>query len=116
MGRLIKINGVVIPTPSEFTVGHQDLVKAERNARGNMVMDFIARKVKLEFVWSHLTQQAAKTIFDAIDPPFFTVEYPDPQKGIRTLTFYKGDRKVPMLIYRNGVPFWQDVGFNVIER
>lgn len=114
---MIKINGVEIPTPSEFLVGHQDISKAERNAKGNMIMEIIATKVKLEMSWAYLTQPEAQALFAAVAPTFFNVEYPDPVTGTRrTLNFYKGDRKIPMLIYKNGVPYWKDVAFNVIER
>ena len=36
---LIIIDGVEIPAPSEYSVGIQDISKAERNANGTMIID-----------------------------------------------------------------------------
>lgn len=114
---MIKVDGVVLPTPSEFKVNIQDLSKAERNARGTIIIERIATKRKLEFVWSYLTKEQLQLILNAVSPVFFEVEYPDPQTGeMRRGTFYAGDRGVPMLDFKNGVPRYKDLRFNVIER
>lgn len=114
---MIKIDGVEIPTPSDFRVGHQDILKAERNAKGTLIAEFIARKVKLEFSWRYLTNAEMQLVLNAIDPLFFTVEYPDPKEnGMKTLTFYKGDRNVAALDYIDDQIRWKDFKFDVIER
>ena len=45
---MIRINGVTIPTPSDYSVGIMDLSQAERNANGTMIIERIATKRKLE--------------------------------------------------------------------
>lgn len=114
---LIRINGVDIPTPSDYTPGIQDLVKAERNANGTMIIERITTKRKLEMTWKYLSAADLSTILNAISEVFFTVEYWDAQdNAMKTGTFYVGDRKAPMLDFKNGVPRWKDIAFNFIER
>lgn len=114
---LIKINGVEIPTPSDLSVGIQDISKAERNANGTMIIERIATKRKLELSWKYLSKEGLSTILNLISPVFFTVEYIDPQdNGIRTGTFYSGDRNCGMLSFINGIPKYKDVKFNLVER
>lgn len=113
---LIKINGVEIPTPSEYNVGIQDISNAERNANGTMIIERIATKRKIELGWSYLTKDEISRILNAVSPVFFTVQYLDPQQGVKTGTFYCGDRGIPMLIFNNGIPRYKDIKFNLIER
>ena len=114
---MIKIDNVQMPTPSSFNVGIQDLSKAERNARGTLIMERIATKRKLEFSWKYLTREDLQTLLNAVSPVFFTVEYPDPvTNAVRSGTFYAGDRSMGALDYQNGQIRWVDVKFNVIER
>lgn len=114
---MIRINGVQIPTPSSFIASIEPLVKAERNARGTMIMEHIADKRKLEMTWTYLTPGELQQLLNAVSGTFFTVQYPDPQTGsTRTGTFYAGPRSVGALSYQNGQMRWKDVKFNVIER
>jgi hypothetical protein len=115
---MIKIDDVLIPTPSEFKVGIQDLSQAERNAAGTIIIERVRGGVrKLEMSWKHLSASDLQQLLSAVSPVFFTVEYPDPLTGsARTGTFYVGDRSVGSLNYLNGQPRWIDCKFNVIER
>lgn len=114
---LIKINGVAIPTPSDLSVGIQDLSKAERNANGTMIIERIATKRKLEVSWAYLERAKLSQVLNAVSPVFFSVEYMDPQtNAMKTGTFYSGDRKCGMVDFKNGVPRWKDVSFNLVER
>ncbi|MFS8540752.1 MAG: hypothetical protein LOD89_01500 [Tissierellales bacterium] len=109
---MIKIDGVELPTPSEYTVGIQDLSKAERNARGTMIIERIATKRKIELSWKYLTREQLSQVLNLVAPVFFTVEYIDPQENKRkTGVFYCGDRSVSALDYRNGEIRWKDIKF-----
>ena len=113
---LIKINGVEISTP-DCTPNIMDINKMERNARGDMIGERITTKRKLELSWKFLRQQELSQILNLVAPLFFQVEYVDPQEGgLKTGTFYAGDRSCPMLSFTNGVPLYKDVKFNIIER
>lgn len=114
---LIKIEGVDIPTPSEYSVGIQDISKAERNANGTMIIERIATKRKIELSWNYLSKEQLAQVLNAVSGVFFQVTYVDPQdNATRTGTFYAGDRKCGMIDFRDGVPRYKDVSFNLIER
>jgi hypothetical protein len=114
---LININGVAIPTPSDYVPGILDISKAERNANGNMIIERIATKRKLELGWKFMNQQNMSLILNAISPVFFTVDYFDAQLGaMKTGTFYSGDRNPPAFRFINGVLEYKDVKFNLIEK
>jgi len=117
MASLIKINGVEIPAPSEYSVGIQDISKAERNANGTMIIERVATKRKIELSWKYLSKEQLAQVLTAVSNVFFQVTFIDPQdNATRTGTFYCGDRKAGMLDYKNGVPRYKDVQFNLIER
>ncbi len=114
---LIIIDGVEIPAPSEYSVGIQDISKAERNANGTMIIERVATKRKIELSWKYLDKDQLAQVLNAVSPVFFEVTYIDPQtNGARTGTFYCGDRRCGMLDFQNGVPRYKDVQFNLIER
>lgn len=114
---LISVNGVDLPTPSEYTVGIMDLSKAERNVRGDMIIERIATKRKIDLGWAYLTGIQYSQILTAVDAVFFTVNYFDPKtNNMRVGTFYSGDRQAPMMKFTNGVANWKDVKFNLIEK
>lgn len=114
---LISINGSPLPTPSDFQVGIQDISKAERNANGTMIIERIASKRKLEISYKYLTRTELSKVLNAVSPVFFSVTFMDPQtNGMRTGTFYSGDRNAGMLDFLNGIPRYKDVKFNLIER
>ena len=114
---MIKVNGVALPTPSDYLVGIMDISKAERNAAGTMVIDRIATKRKIELVWRHLDKAELSKVLNLVSPVFFNVEYIDPQSnGWKSGTFYCGDRNIGALDYKDGQIQWKDIKFNLIER
>lgn len=113
---MIEINNTPIPSPSKFKPGIMDINKAERNAKGEMLIDRIATKRKLELSWSKLEVDELKTLLSLVSNVFFFVSYPDPLEGVTTKTFYVGDRNTPMFSYTNGKAVWKDVAMNFIEK
>lgn len=114
---LISINGVELPTPSSYQVGIQDINKAQRNARGTMIIERIATKHKIELSWKHLENDQLQQLLNLIKDTFFQVSYLDPQTAtVVEGTFYSGDRKVPAMDYMNGQIRWKDIKFNIVER
>lgn len=114
---MIKIDGKEIPTPSDYLVSIQDISKAERNARGDMIMERIATKRKIELAWKYLSKSDLQLVFNAVSPVFFQVDYLDPETGSRkTGTFYAGDRNVGALDYIKGDIRWKDIKFNIVEK
>lgn len=114
---MLKLNGNDIPTPSAFQVGLMDITKAERNAKGDMIIEKITTKRKLEISYNYLTKTELTDLLNKINASItFTVNYPDPLTGnLRTGTFYSGDRSVEMIDYINSVPRYKGISFNFIE-
>ena len=114
---MLKIDGVTIPTPSDLNIGIMDLSKAERSANGEIFIERIATKRKLEPSWKYLSKDDLSALFQSVSPVFFEVEYIDPQdNGVKTGTFYAGDRRAGAIDYRNGVIRYKDISVNLIER
>ncbi|MGI6691156.1 MAG: DUF6711 family protein [Christensenellales bacterium] len=115
---MINVNGVKIKTPQKLSVGIYDVSKsADRNAEGTILIDRVAVKRKLEMEWGALTNAEISALLSAVTSVFFSVTYPDPQTGgSKTITCYVGDRSIPMLMYRGGVPMWEGLKMNFIEQ
>lgn len=113
---LITINGVSIPTPSEYSLGILDISKLERNANGTMIGERIATKRKIEMKWNYLSKGDLTLILNSVSNLFFAVTYEDPINGQVSGTFYSGDKKCGMIDFLNGVPRYKDISFNLIER
>ncbi|WP_053983432.1 DUF6711 family protein [Niameybacter massiliensis] len=113
---MIRINGVDVQTPSSYMVNIMDITKSERNAKGNMQIDLINTKYKLELTWSLLTQTQITKILDALEARVtFEVTFVSPTGSKLTRTFYKGDRSAPLLDYLDGQARWKDFKVNLIE-
>ncbi|MBB6716373.1 DUF6711 family protein [Clostridium gasigenes] len=114
---LININGVNIPTPSDYKIGIMDINKAERNARGDMIIERITTKRKIELAWKYLSKEDLSNLFNLVSGTFFSVNYIDPQDGAdKSGAFYAGDRSSGALDFMNGVIRYKDIKFNLIER
>lgn len=113
---MLTFNGIPVPTPSEYLWGIYDISEAERNARGNMLIERINTKRKLELMWRHLGKHELQQLLELVSATTIAVSFQDPQTGaVRTGTFYCGDRTVGALDYRNGQVRWKDIKFNLIE-
>ncbi len=113
----IKINGVEVKAPSQYDVSIQDLSNAERNANGTMIIERIATKRKIELGWEDLTAAEMAALLNIVSSIFFTAEYIDPQeKALKSGTFYCGDRKAPMMVFKSGIPRYKNLSFNLVER
>lgn len=114
---MIKIDGTAIPTPSGYQVSVMDISKTERNARGQMIIERVAVKRKLELSWAHLAGADLQQVLRLAGSVFLTVEYPDPEDGApRSGTFYVEDRSVAAMDYLDGQTRWKDVGLSLVER
>src|SRR5690554_4759388 len=106
----IKINGVAVVAPSEFTVTTLDIDNADstnRSADGTLNRDRIAVKRQLEMSWNLLESDDISLILQQMSDVFFDVEYPDPTEGeYVTKTFYVGNRPAPMAIDKGEIIYW----------
>lgn len=108
---------IAIATPTDMQISIMDLSTAFRNAKGEMSIDRIATKRKLELRYAYLSRTDLSTILNAVSSIFFDVYYTDPQtNSSRTATFYVGDRNTGLLDVQNGIVRYKDVAFNLVEK
>lgn len=97
-----------------------DIDKAERNANGEMIIEFIAQKCKLEMTWKYLTSTEADLIRSLCKAGngtrFVTVTYPQADGTIASGTFYAGDFVLGAYKYIGGVIHFKDVKLSLIQR
>lgn len=104
-------------TPSSYSVNYMDISKADRDSLGNMHIDLINSKVKLELIWGKLTSEEMSSLLAALNSSIsFEVTYYDPATNKnKAITCYKGDRKIPNISFVNGVPQYSNFAVNLIE-
>ena len=113
---LIRINDTTIPTPSSYDIGVQDISKATRNALGNMIIERINTKVKINLSWKSLTPLEQTSVLFAVSGTSFEVEYLDPRTDtILSKEFYCGDRSTGLYSHVDNKPVWREVSFNLVE-
>ncbi|MBF0779799.1 MULTISPECIES: DUF6711 family protein [unclassified Granulicatella] len=111
------INGVTVVTPKTFQVSISDIDgESSRNARGQIIRDRVAIKRKIECEWGMLTQFEIQQILAAVINEFVTVQYPDPQLGMVTKTFYVEERSSPAYSWNNHLKPWSGLKMSLIER
>lgn len=116
---ILTVNGTVVPSPAELTVGRFDL-SSENSGRtmdGKMVKDIISKKSRLSLKWNTLSWESTKLLLDTIEAKVtFSVRYPDPKEGrFVTKTMYVGDRTVPSVMVKNGRLYWGNISMEFIE-
>lgn len=110
----ISINNIeFFPASCTFELETFDGENAGRALDGTMCRDVIATKIKLNLEWNAISAADMSKLLTALDAPFFTVRYFNPQKGqFATDTFYCGNRTIPVYSFVNG-QIQYDSGFSV---
>lgn len=112
----IKINGTTIRNPTSWDVEEYKLTKAGRVSSGDMTMDVIAKKRKFNLSYDVLSGTDLEMIRNILysDDSFFTLEYEDNQEA-RSAIVYVG--AINRRRFRtDGVWYWKDVQFSLIEQ
>ena len=115
---LIKINGQYIPNPSSLQWGIQTVSdsNAGRDMNGEMHVNLVTRKRKLELTWNAVDFQTASEVLQAVNAETFTVEYLDALTNrTEKKKFYVGDRTAPVYSYAVGHRWYNNITFNLIE-
>lgn len=113
---LLVIDGLALANPSSYSVSVMDINKAERDANGDMFIQRIATKRKIEVSYSVLTQSEVAVILSSVSATTFSVTYLDTVTGAtRTSNFYCGDRSSSGIKYVGGIMYYKDTKFNLIE-
>ena len=116
---ILFVNGQAVPSPSSMRVTVFDVSStADRNASGNVVIDRVGVKRKIELSWAWLSGEELSSLLNAVGQDvFFTAEYPDPLTGgMNSIVCYAGDRSTGVLRMEDGRPVWTKIEMNWIER
>ena len=117
--QILKINDTVLQTPAEVTWALQDISSPNsgRTLDGVMHKDRVAQKVKLSCKWPHMPVSEASTLLKNVNSQVsFQLTYFDVmQGGLRTATFYVGDRTAPLDWIWDDDQTVKDVSFDFIE-
>ena len=93
-----------------------DSADAGRTMDGVMHRGRVATKIRLDVTCRPLKSEEASIVLNAIYPEYVTVEYTDPMLGLVTKQMYSNNTPAShMVIQADGVEWWQDIVFPLIE-
>lgn len=117
--RILMINGVLVPEPTDMHLTEQDITDSNRTITGHMRGHVIRHDVHtVECTWNVLSAEDYYVLAQAIKAKYgLRVFYHLPEKNaVAELTMYVGDRDKDTLRYdRNGMPIYRDVKMKFIE-
>lgn len=114
-----KIDNVVMPCPSVFEWGLQDVSLGESGRTDDALMhkNRVAQKRKLTIAYNGADATTCSTVLQAINPEYISVYYYDLMSGTyETRTFYVGDRTAPFKCWWVGNKRVERLSFDLIER
>lgn len=116
MSQNVRLNGVAIKTPKDFSSSIYNLTKSGRVASGDMTMELIAKKRKFFFEYPVLRDDELQKILGVINGAamFFTISYEENGRA-SSATVYVGEINYTKFRTDQGY-YWKDVTFNLIEK
>lgn len=119
MLEILKVNDTVLKTPADVTWSLQDISSpnAGRTLDGVMHKDRVAQKVKLTCKWAAMPASEASILLRNVNSQVnFRLTYFDlMSNGLRTATFYVGDRSSQYKWIRDDSKIVENVSFDFIE-
>lgn len=117
-----SINGVAIKNPSGFKIERYTITKSNRVASGDMVMDFVANKLKFFFTYDAISSSELDVILDQLWTNLSAT-----RECFVTLTYTDNGQSKTARVYAGAIPsdlhsakaiewVWKGVTFNLIER
>ena len=115
---MIILNETALPSPASLSVRVSPQGgSAQYNTLGNTVLDNLRDKRTVDIIWSRLSAAQLSQIATLLkDGGFFTLTYPDPLSGGRTMTCRAKAQSARVYRYENGVPTWADVNLTLEEQ
>lgn len=111
-----KINGTAIFTPDDFDITFNSLINEVVTDDGITHIDWIRPlKRTVSIVYGILEQDEAEYILNLVQGKEFTLTYPDPKEGTKTISCRSGTNSTSLLnaVYNK---LWQNVGLQCIEK
>lgn len=115
---MLMVNGAAVPAPSTMRLTLFDLSSAqERNAAGELVLDRVAVKRRIDLSWARIGSAALASLLAAMNGGFFQASYPDPATGeMRSMTCCCADRTAGVLRMEDGAAVWTNVEMSWTEK
>jgi hypothetical protein len=114
----LKINGVTLPDPTEYSYGLQDISKSDagRDESTYMHPGKIGRVRTHSLGWSNIDPAETSEILTAVKPEIFNATLWDMQNGrYETREYYVGDRTSMVYMWAEGKKIVGKVSFQIIE-
>ncbi len=115
---MITLNSVSLPSPTFLSV--RVLPQAgtvQYNTLGQTVLDNMKEKRTVEIGWNRMTGGELATLSALLSPGgFFTLVYPDPLSGSRSMACRIREQSARVYHYQSGVPLWADVKLTLEEK
>lgn len=118
---VLLVNGVdMLPYVAHQGIKWQrsdlDDPNAGRTLDGVMHRGRVASKIRLDITCRPLRSEEAKVVLNAIFPEYVTVEYTDPMYGSTIKKMYSNNNPAThMMLQPDGIEWWQDITFPLIE-
>lgn len=106
----IKFQGV------KWSRNDVDGPNAGRNMSATMIRDRVATKMRIDVSCHPLTDAEHKLLMRLLEPEFISVYYDDPIRGTGTLVMYSNNHSSEFLMIKDGVKYWHNISFPLIER
>ena len=115
---MITINNVSLPSPTFLSVRVLPQAGTVRyNTLGQTIVDNMKEKRRVEIGWNRMTGAALSSLANLLSAGgFFTLVYPDPLSGSRSMTCRTREQSARVYQYQDGVPLWADVKLTMEEQ
>lgn len=114
----LSFNGVEYPAPTDYKVDFEPIVDAQRNANGDMILEYIAEKRRLNLQWKRLNGEYYQKILQSRKGANITgsLSFFDPSEGmVVEMKAYASPVTAPLIRYEDGLQMWENVSVNFIE-
>jgi len=117
---MITIDGTLIKTPSDYSVGIMDIDDAKRNTKGIMLIENITKKRKLEMTWKYMSIAELTVLSGLVKNAdmlkrIVTVVYPNQIGTTTSGSFYSGDLVAPFWGYRGDIAQYKNIKLSLVE-
>ena len=115
---MISLNGISLPSPTTLSVRVSPQAgTAQYNTLGQTVLDGMRDKRTVEIGWNRMAGDALAALAALLSPGgFFTLVYPDPLSGSRSMTCRVREQFARVYQYQSGAPLWADVRLTMEEQ
>ena len=118
MQHKLIIMGLGVPKVADLKVGYYDLTKARRVASGDMKIEYITTKRRVDVVLKMIKDSDLGQVLSVIgaNKPLLQIEFAEAGKPMGQMTCYVGDITTTLWHTINGVRYWEEVSLAFIEQ